>query len=222
MSLYRRLVFIAFVITCSACAPTIVYRDALPTPVIAAPVTSLPNGAIYQPHNNRLLFEDLKARRRGDLITVILDETTVAAKNASTRASRGTSIDISAPNVLGNTATLNGNPAAIGLESGSDFSGSGDSSQSNSLFGNITATVIDITPNGNLVIEGAKKLTLNSGNEIIKVSGIVRPTDLTPQNTIVSTLIANGNIEYSGRGMIADSNKSGWITRLLTSPFWPF
>lgn len=222
MSINRYLYLVPLVIICSGCAPTIVYREALPKPVMATPVVSVPNGAIYKANTSKLLFEDLKARRRGDLITVILDETTVAAKNASTRASRGTSIDISAPTVLGRTATRNGNPASIGLESGSDFSGSGDSSQSNSLFGNITATVIDITPNGNLVIEGEKKLTLNSGNEIIKVSGIVRPTDLTPQNTIVSTLIANGNIEYSGRGMIADSNKSGWITRFVNSPFWPF
>lgn len=222
MSSYRIALFVLPLMMSAACAPTIVYREPLPEPVATGPVLPLPNGAIYQHHNSRLLFEDRKARRRGDLITVILDESTVAAKNASTRASRGTAIDLSAPTIFGKTATLNGNPAASNLESATDFSGSGDSSQSNSLFGNITATVIDVTPNGNLVINGEKKLTLNSGHEIIRVSGVVRPTDLTPQNTIVSTLIANGNIEYSGRGMIADHNKSGWITRLVTSRFWPF
>jgi len=222
MSAYQSFILVPVIMMCSACAPTIVYRDPLPEPIIQGPAAPPPNGAIYQSYNSTLLFEDLKARRRGDLITVILDESTVAAKNASTRASRGTGIDLSAPTILGKTATFNGNTAATSLESATDFSGSGDSSQSNSLFGNITATVIDVTPNGNLVINGEKKLTLNSGNEIIRVSGVVRPMDLTPQNTIVSTLIANGNIEYSGRGMIADHNKSGWITRLVTSRFWPF
>ncbi len=222
MSSYRNIYLVALIIMCSACAQKPVYVDPPPVPVIPEPIKPRPNGAIYQQHNSRLLFEDLKARRPGDLITVILDESTVAAKNASTRASRATAIDLPAPTVLGKLATLNGNPASSNLESGTDFSGSGDSSQSNSLFGNITATVIDITPNGNLVIKGEKKLTLNSGNEIIRVSGVVRPTDLSPQNTIVSTLIANGNIEYSGIGMIADHNKSGWVTRIVTSRFWPF
>jgi flagellar L-ring protein precursor FlgH len=168
------------------------------------------------------LFEDLKAKRRGDLITVILDERTNAAKNASTSASRSTGVDVAAPQVLGRTATVNGNPASLGLSSSSDFSGSGDSSQSNSLFGNITARVTQVEPNGNLHIQGEKQLTLNSGLEIISVTGVVRPTDLTPQNTILSTLIADADIVYSGRGMIADNNRAGWLTRVFTSKFWPF
>ncbi len=209
-------------INCSACAPKIVYESPLPERVPVKQELPPANGAIYQESNHSFLFEDLKARRQGDLITVILDERTNAAKNASTSASRSTGVDIAAPQILGKTATLNGNPASVGLSSGSDFSGSGDSSQSNSLFGNVTARVTYVEPNGNLHIEGEKKLTLNSGLEIISVSGVVRPTDLTPDNTILSTLIAEADIVYSGKGMIADNNRGGWLARLFTSRYWPF
>lgn len=219
---WRHIIVAAVVMNCAACAPTIVYENPLPERVESQHESPPANGAIYQEGSHRLLFEDLKAKRQGDLITVILDERTNAAKNASTSASRSTGVDISAPQLLGKTATLNGNPAGIGLTSGSDFSGSGDSSQSNSLFGNITARVVYVEPNGNLHIKGEKQLTLNSGLEIISVKGVVRPTDLTPDNTILSTLIAEADIVYSGKGLIADNNRAGWLTRVFTSVFWPF
>lgn len=223
---FYRLLLAGVLISCPACATKpndklLPYRDRVifkdPTP---QPVPS--NGAIYQEQNHRALFSDLKAMRQGDLITVILDEQTNAAKNASTNASRSTGIDIAAPNIFNGGATFNGNPASVGISSGSDFSGGGDSTQSNSLFGNITARVTYIEPNGNLHIRGEKQLTLNSGLEIIQVSGVVRPADLTPDNTILSTLIADANIVYSGEGLIADNNRAGWLTRFFTSRFWPF
>lgn len=191
----------------------------------AAALSRLPaqqNGAIYQAHNNRLLFNDLKARRPGDLITVILSENTVAAKSASTRSSKDSTIDIPAPTLLGTGVTRNGRPLSTNLEGGNSFSGTGDSNQSNSLNGNITVTVTGVTPAGNLMIQGEKLLTLNSGHEVISISGIVRPVDITPENTVVSTLIANANIVYSGKGLIADSNKAGWLTRIVNGKFWPF
>ncbi len=218
----RFLSVMTLIAACSACAPAIVNRDPLPVVVKEKPAAPAPNGSIYQHNNSRFLFEDRKARRRGDLITVILDERTIAEKNASTTASRTTAVDIPAPTLLGKVPTLNGNSASTSLQSGTDFNGTGDSSQSNSLLGNITVTVTDVRPNGILVISGEKQLTLNSGLEIISISGLVRPTDLSPQNTIMSNLIADANIVYSGKGMIADTNRGGWLTRVLTSRFWPF
>ena len=182
----------------------------------------LQNGSIYQAHNSRLLFDDLKARRPGDLITVILDENTVAAKSASTRSSKDTSIDIPVPTILGTTLSNNNRPLSTTLEGSNSFSGAGDSNQSNSLNGNITVTVVQITDTGNLIIKGEKLLTLNSGHEVISISGVVRPTDVTPDNTVISTLIADANIVYSGRGLIADNNRAGWLTRAVNSKFWPF
>lgn len=224
-NLYR-LSLVGVLLSCSACATKpadklLPYRDRVIFKSLE-PTTAPPNGAIYQEQNHRALFEDLRARRPGDLITVILEEQTNAAKNASTNASRSSDVDIAAPQILDSGATFNGSPAAVGLSSSNGFSGSGDSTQSNSLFGNITARVTYIEPNGNLHVHGEKQLTLNSGLEIIQVSGVVRPADLTPDNTVLSTLIADANIVYSGKGLIADNNRAGWLTRFFASRLWPF
>ncbi len=206
----------------SGCAPQVVYRDPLPLPVPEFATTEAPNGAIYQAGNGVLLFEDIKARKAGDLITVILDEQTVASKSASTSSSKDTSVDIPTPTLLGSTATLQGRAASTSINSGNTFSGGGDSSQSNSLSGNITVTVVDVMANGNLVVSGKKMLTLNQGRELVSISGVVRPIDLSADNRIVSSKIAQAEITYSGSGMIADSNRAGWLARVLNGKLWPF
>jgi len=181
------------------------------------------DGSIYNSRTNRFLFEDIRARRVGDLITVILDEKTNAAKTASTSTSKDTSIDMPGPTLLGLPITLHGRPILdSSLKSNTGFKGAGDSSQSNSLSGNITVTIARVLPNGNLIIRGEKLLTLNQGSEVVRISGIVRSTDISPQNTIISTKIANANITYGGNGMVADSNKAGWATRIINSSLWPF
>ena len=98
----------------------------------------------------------------------------------------------------------------------------GDSSQSNSLSGNITVTVAAVHPNGNMLVRGEKLLTLNQGAEVVRISGLVRPVDVTPQNTVLSTQIADAQITYSGTGAIAQSNQQGWLARFFNSPYWPF
>ena len=105
---------------------------------------------------------------------------------------------------------------------GNDFSGDGASSLSNSLSGSITVFVAEVMPNGNLVIRGEKKLTLNQGDEYIRVTGIVRPMDVTPDNTIASTKVANAEIFYSGDGSINDANRMGWLARFFNGSMWPF
>lgn len=196
------------------------FTPTMPEPV-AAPAEN--NGSIYHSRNNRFLFEDLKARRVGDLITVILDESTNAAKTATTNTSKDSSVDLPGPTIAGLPVTHNGRPLlSASMDSASSFSGSGDSSQSNSLSGNITVTVAQVLTNGNLVVRGEKLLTLNNGSEIIRISGIVRPHDVTPDNTVESTQIANANITYSGRGAVADSNRQGWLARFFSGPLWPF
>ena len=196
------------------------FQPALPEPV-ARPAEV--NGSIYHSATNRFLFEDIKARRVGDLITVILDEATNAAKKASTNTSKDSGVEMPGPTLFGLPVTSNGRPILNNsLTSNTSFSGAGDSSQSNSLSGNITVTVGQVLPNGNLVIRGEKLLTLNNGSEVVRISGIIRTADITPENTVVSTQIANARITYGGNGAIADSNKQGWLTRFFNSPIWPF
>ena len=102
------------------------------------------------------------------------------------------------------------------------FDGSADADQSNSLEGNITVTVSEILPNGNLVVRGEKWITLNRGDEFIRISGIIRPEDIAPDNTIISTRLANAKISYSGKGELADSQQMGWLSRFFNGSYWPF
>lgn len=182
-----------------------------------------PNGAIYQVSSNRFFFEDIRARRVGDVINVILDERTDATKTASTSANKGTKIGIPKPTLFGGKMT-----GAISdlltndISASSDFAGTADSSQSNRLNGSVAVVVDKVLSNGNLWIRGQKQLTLNQGSEVVRVSGLIRPVDITPQNTILSNQIADASITYGGSGLLADSNRAGWLTRVFTSPLWPF
>lgn len=210
--------------TLAACG-TVPHRDAGYAP--AFPVAAQPpqpsDGAIYQAGYSKNMFEDSRARSVGDLITVILSEETDAQKSASTSTAKDNSIEFGAPTIFGQPVTHNGNEilsASVGTET--EFSGDGASSQSNSLSGNITVFVSNVLPNGNLVIRGEKRLTLNQGDEYIRLSGIVRPEDVSPENTVESTKVANAEILYSGNGAVADSNRQGWLSRFFNSPIWPF
>ena len=180
-------------------------------------------GAIYRSSNNRFFFEDIRARRVGDIVNVILDESTNASKSASTQAARGSTVGIEVPSLFGAPATVNGrNVLSTEIGANSDFAGSGDSSQSNRLSGSVAVTVHEVLPNGLLRIRGEKTLTLNQGSEVVRVSGLIRSVDIRPGNAVLSTDIADANITYGGHGLIADANRPGWATRLFTSRLWPF
>ncbi len=207
-----------------ACASSseIQRQSHMATQHVMPPAAAEANGSIYHANTSLHLFEDVKARRIGDLITILLEEKTNASKKASTSAKKNTDVAIPNPVLFGRGVTDKGVPILnTEVNSSLDFSGEGDSSQSNSLSGNITVTVVNILPNGNLVVEGEKWLTLNQGSEVIRITGIVRPIDVSPQNTVLSTSIGNAEITYSGKGMVADSNKAGWLTRFFNSAWWP-
>ena len=180
-------------------------------------------GAIYQAGYDIRLFEDHTARRIGDILTVKLAENTKAKKKADLDASKTSSTSVTAPNVLGmDPSLIFGNDLSATLASDNSFEGEGQANQSNSLTGNITVTVVDVFPNGYLRIRGEKRVTLNDGNEYIRLSGIVRPIDIDASNTISSNKVADATIMYTGDGVIADSNKVGWFSKIFLSPVFPF
>ncbi len=184
---------------------------------------AIPNGSIYQVTTNRFFFEDIRARRVGDVINVILDEQTNASKTASTNAAKGSSVSLPSPTLFGGKMTALGRDIFSNeITASTDFAGSADSSQSNRLSGSIAVVVDKVLSNGNLWIRGEKRLTLNQGSEVVQVAGLIRSVDITPGNTIQSNQIADASITYGGRGHLADSNRAGWLTRLFTSPVWPF
>jgi flagellar L-ring protein precursor FlgH len=194
------------------------FPPAMPVEPPAPPAES---GAIYRPTTSIALFEDLKARRIGDTLTIRLAERTQASKSASTDASKESSVDTGNPILLGDTVTLDGDAILNNeWETTQEFDGEGSSSQSNRLDGNITVTVADVLPNGNLYVRGEKWLTLNQGEEYVQVAGIVRPADIGPDNSVPSFKVADARITYSGNGVIPDANRPGLLSRFFMK-LWP-
>ena len=180
-------------------------------------------GTIYASGTEIRLFEDQKAGRLGDILTIRLVEQTRASKDSSTSTSKENAAELTNPTVFGRPVTSSGIPILQGsLDGERSFEGSGSSSQSNSLTGDITVTVTQRLPNGNLVIEGEKWLTINQGREFIKVRGVIRPADIGTDNSVLSTRIANAQIAYSGRGPLDDANRMGLLARFFNSPLYPF
>lgn len=182
-----------------------------------------PTGSIYQAGQNVALFEDLKARQVGDIVTVILAESTNAAKSSDTSLDKNNSTTITNPVLAGQVRTIGGdNNLGFDLSSGSAFGGESESNQSNSLQGSITVTVAKILPGGNFYVQGEKWVKLNQGDEYIRLRGIIRPVDISANNTILSTKVADARISYSGTGATAEVNMVGWLSRFFMSPLWPF
>lgn len=183
-----------------------------------------PNGSIFQAGRSVRLFEDNKAFRIGDVLSVTLSESTNASKSAETTTSKEDEIDLDVLAILGSLGpSIDGNRILDNdINSERDFTGSGDSEQSNSLRGEIAVTVVDILPNGSLVVRGEKIIGLNQGSEFIRLSGMVRPQDISSDNIVMSRKIANARIYYGGGGVVAESNSRGWLSRFFDSPLFPF
>lgn len=190
-----------------------------PSPQYAPPAAT--SGTIYQPARGLSLFEDIKARYVGDTVTIRLAESTQASKSASTDAKKDSSIDTGLPTVLGSGLSVGGKDVLNNEWSTTQkFAGKGSSSQSNSLNGNITVTVAEVYPNGNLLVRGEKWLTLNQGQEYVQITGIVRPVDIGPDNSVASFKVADARITYAGKGALADSNSPGFLSRFFMK-LWP-
>jgi flagellar L-ring protein precursor FlgH len=181
------------------------------------------NDAIYQSGSAWYLLEDIKPRRVGDMLTVTLQEKTDAKKLADTETKKATDNEIAALNFLGAPVTYKDRQILdTKLKSQYDFKGEADTQQSNSLTGSVTVTVVEVQVNGNLVVQGEKWVTINQGDEYIRLRGIVRPSDIGPDNTISSERVANAQIQYSGKGTIANANEQGWLAKFFNSPWMPF
>jgi flagellar L-ring protein precursor FlgH len=186
------------------------------------PVTKSASGSIYQAATSVSIYEDYKAARVGDILTIVLQESTNASKSAATSTSKEDDIDIAAPALMGATATFRGNELSASSSAAREFDGEGSSTQSNSLTGRISVTVVEVMHNGNMKVRGEKLLHLNQGDEYIRISGIVRQVDVQANNTVPSNLVANAKITYGGNGALAEANSQGWLSRFFSSVLWPF
>lgn len=180
-------------------------------------------GSLFDTHLSNDLYADKKALRTGDIITVKLQESTQATKAAKNQADKSSQASLDPVIGLGGLpVNYKGNDLQFGIGSDSSFKGDSKSNQSNSLVGDISVNVMRVLPNGNLVIRGEKWLTLNTGEEFIRLEGLVRPQDVGADNTVESNRIANARIQYSGKGQTQESQSAGWLTRFFSSSLFPF
>lgn len=175
------------------------------------------SGAIFQSSRNHNLYGDTVALNVGDVLTVTLEESTRASKNAETSITKDQDISLLAAELLGNS----GLGVNTDLQQDRDFEGSAEADQSNSLAGSITVTVTEVLPNGVLHIRGEKWLSLTNGDEYIRLSGLVRPQDIAPDNTVASNRIADARFAYGGTGDFDQANQMGWLARFFNSEWWP-
>ncbi|MDX3775452.1 flagellar basal body L-ring protein FlgH [Chromatiaceae bacterium AAb-1] len=194
-----------------------------PLPPEPAPRPMLQNGSLFAQNYSNSLYSDNKARHEGDIITVVLTEKTQASKKAKTEMQKDSSTSFEPMIGLGGrNVSVAGNVLQFGADSSSDYKGDSKADQSNSLTGNISVNVLQVMSNGNLVIRGEKWLTLNTGKEYIRLTGVIRPQDVDVNNTVESTKIANARIEYSGTGAHHYGQSPGWLSRFFNGPLWPF
>ncbi len=173
--------------------------------------TAVSNGVVYQS-----LFEDRRAREIGDTLTVVISETVTASKKASSAADRSGSTKFEISSIKTPTG-LTYQGGAIAGSSGQAFEGKGDSSANNVFNGSITVTVIEVLPNGNLVVSGEKQIGINQGSEFIRLSGVVAPHRIGFGNTVQSIHIADARFEYRGTGYIDEAQTMGWLARVFQS-----
>jgi flagellar L-ring protein precursor FlgH len=186
----------------------------------ARPAAAPANGSIYNVASARPLFEDRRARFIGDTITINITEKTAAAKKSDTKADRthDNSLAVSGMMHLPFKSVQN-----MGLTANSNtaFEGSGENTSSNNFTGTLTVTVIEVYPNGNLLVSGEKQIGLKEGEEFIRFSGVVNPNTITASNAVQSTQVADARIEYKANGFIDSAQVMGWLGRFFLS-FLPF
>ncbi len=206
----------------SACAtaqlPRAVDQEKVPAP-------NYSNGSLWQA-SSVSIAEDMKARRKGDTLTIVIAEAASASKQAASGNSRKTSISAGIPNFMGLETNMTGFKNWMDLSNlvnastNSKFDGAGSTSRKDDLNATITAKVVDVFANGNLSIEGRRNVKVNNEEQIIILNGTVRPWDISPDNVVMSSSVADAHITYSGNGLISSSQNSGWLTQILDF-IWP-
>lgn len=219
--LFNLLVLAAFVPCLAACSTYVESRrtsDFRPVydDIVPAAETRLPTGSIFNASAKTGLFTtDQRARGVGDLLTVSFAESFAATKSQSTASARSDQFAVTLPF---NQAALEAKLTSGGEQA---FSGSGQAAQSNSFRGQLSVSVVRVFANGNMEVTGQKMITLNNGHEYVRVRGIVRPEDISADNIVQSSKLADAEITYTGAGEVADAGRMGWLSRVMraVSPF---
>jgi flagellar L-ring protein FlgH len=187
---------------------------------VAAPVAPPANGGIFQASDGyAALYEGMRAKRIGDPLTIVLVEKTSASKSAGSKLDSSGSFGLTPPTTGPLSKLVNGSD--VGASGKRNFSGSGAADQSNALSGEVSVTIAAVYPNGTMLVQGQKRVTLNRGDEYIQIKGIVRSADIDANNRVLSTRVADARIAYTGKGDVARASRQGWLSRFFSviSPF---
>ena len=186
---------------------------------VVAPVAAPANGSIFQVQDGyAALYEGWRARRVGDPLTIVLVEKTAASKSASSGLDSGGGFGITPP-TTGPLSLFN--PTDASVSGKRNFKGAGSADQANSLSGEVSVTVAQVFPNGTMLVQGQKRVTLNRGDEFVSIKGLVRTADISADNRVLSTRVADAQIAYTGKGDVARASRQGWLSRFFSvvSPF---
>jgi flagellar L-ring protein FlgH len=205
-------------LTTEGAKPSSSYSKPLPSS-FTAPARGT-EGSLWSPRMPLYYFTDIKARNVGDLVTINVVESATASKNATTKTGRTSGLSASWSGVLAKmTGQWVGDEQKVSFAN--DFDGKGETTRSSQLNTFISVQVIQVLPSGNLVIEGSRQVQVNNENQFINVQGIIRPEDISANNIILSTYIAEARIELAGQGVVSDKQRPGWMARILDW-VWPF
>ena len=217
MKLARHSIAVGLLALLSGCAaiqttpPSAVHQPMSVRPEAMA--TALPaNGAIYQTNTYRPAFEDRRARHVGDVINVVITENTSAVKNGASSGSKSGSVNFGIPGVFQNKLGTN-----VATSADNKYADAENQSVSNTFTGTIGATVVEVLPNGNLIIAGEKQVGLNKGTEYIRISGMVNPDSIVNGNSVTSTAIADARVEYRTKSNIDRAEVQSMLSRFFLS-----
>lgn len=226
-ALFSRLSFVGLAISVlSGCVATLnppppVDMPSTSPPPIPSPAASLPatpTGGLFHAARYRPMFEDQRARLIGDMVTVVIAERVTASQRSTSSIDRENEMKAgltALPIFKGaNAANIVGR-SKIGVGSENSFSGAGETANSNNFTGSITTTVVDVLPNGHLVVTGEKQIGVNHNVDVLRFSGSVDPRNLQPGSLVSSTQVANVRIESRGRGQQAEAQSIGWLSRFF-------
>ena len=199
---------------CSHIEPRVALVEPTTFKPVAQTSTANNNGAIFQQASYRPVFEDPRARLRGDIITIAINEKNSASRTSKSSAQKNGDIKAGVPTVLGVPGKF---VQGLNVEANSanTYSGKGETANDNAFTGTITVTVVDVLPNGNLLVSGEKQIGINHNLELIRFSGVINPVTLQAGNIVESTKVADARLEYTGKGYIDEAQRMGWLSRFF-------
>jgi flagellar L-ring protein FlgH len=211
---------VLFLSGCQTIAPTVAVHTPTSARPIAAAAVAMParapatQGAIFNAASYNPLFEDRRARHVGDLVTIQITEKTSASRKTNSSTDKGSEAGFAVPAVAGLPGKVF-QGANLKANSNNKFEGKGSTSGENEFNGTITATVVEVLPNGNLLVAGEKQIGINANTEFVRFSGVVNPQFMQPGNTVASTQVADVRIDYRGKGYINEAQHMPWLQRVF-------